>query len=110
MKCPCGFNERPDNITKLRDHLVYCQKKGNIPPVKKGYLIVWRDGELTITDKKKAKETVFETELPEGKTPGLTTKVGLPTYTPTESLLAPQKTRVNAVGEKEEKKPKKKKR
>lgn len=107
MQCLCGLNQKPENLTKLRDHLKECEKK-RLASVKKGYFIVWREGGFYVTDKPKKNEKIFGNELEKGKSPGMTTKVGLPTYTPTESLLAPQKKRVNAVGEKEDSKKKKK--
>ena len=93
MKCPCGFNEKPDNLPKLRAHLETCQTSGRLPKPKSknGYIIVWRNGEFAITDKKDKKETEFNAELPKGKTPQITKKVGLPSYTPAESLLSPNK-------------------
>jgi hypothetical protein len=108
MKCLCGLNEKPDNIHRLRTHLKECERAGRLPKSKKGHFILWRDGEFTVTTEKKKNEQDFGTELPEGKKPELIAKVGLPTYTPTESLLAPQKTRVNEIGEDE--KPKRKRR
>lgn len=106
MKCLCGLNEKPDNLKKLRSHLEDCLNRGRIPHAKKDYLIVWKNGEFVVTDKKKKNEQDFGTKLPSGKTPGLTTKVGLPSYTPTESLLSRVKTKRNAIGEEEVEKPK----
>lgn len=100
MKCLCGYNEKPDNITKLRNHATKC--------VKTAYFIVWRDSEFTVTDEKKKNEQNYGTELPKGKKVVAIPKVGLPTYTPTESLLSPLKTRRNEFGEEDEKKKKKK--
>jgi hypothetical protein len=56
MKCePCGFQSQPDNETRLLQHLQTCQ----IADLEKA-TIVWRDGQLTATYKKKTKEKVFE--------------------------------------------------
>ena len=103
MKCLCGFNQKPENINTLRSHLDHCQSKGKIPKTKKGYFIVWRDGEFTVVDKTKKNENVFDDKKPQGKPIGVTKKVGLPAYTPTESLLSPKKVSVRTRKKKEDK-------
>lgn len=107
MKCICGFNEKPDNLFRLRAHLRGCEAK-RLPESENGYFIVWRDGEFSVVDDKEPEEEVFENVTPDGKKLDSLPKVGLPTKTPEGSLLAPKKNKVDAMGE-ETPEPKKRK-
>lgn len=107
MKCLCGFSEKPNNLTKLQSHLKSCINQGKVPRLGEEYFIVWRDGEFVVAGEKKEDEQDYGTELEIKEAPAFVAKIGLPTYTPAESLLSRVKTKRNAFGEEEKKKPKK---
>ena len=65
MKCipECGFNEKPDNITKLTRHLEECLDSGPCSKLKKEPFVIWKDGEFTVSQKKTKKDMSFEIDL-----------------------------------------------
>ena len=78
MKCePCGFQEKPDNINKLKSHVETCSKV-DLDKVK----IIWRNSEMTAGYKPKKLEHQFQVELKKLASAPRPPKYVQRTYTP----------------------------
>lgn len=78
MKCePCGFQEKPDNLAKLKSHVESCNKV-DLDKTK----IVWRDAQMTATYKAKKSEHLFQVELKKLASAPRPPKYVQRTYTP----------------------------
>jgi hypothetical protein len=65
MKCldSCGFNQKPDNIVVLKQHLIDCSTTGAISHLPEKPQITWKDGEFVVVQKTTKKDRVFDIEF-----------------------------------------------
>jgi hypothetical protein len=65
MKCldSCGYNQKPDNILVLKQHLIDCATTGAISHLKDKPSIIWKDGEFVVTTKTAKKDRVFDIDF-----------------------------------------------
>lgn len=62
MKCLCGFQQKPDNLEILKNHVRACKK---IQKSEEKVFAVWRDAEFTIVLKTEKNEKTFPLETPQ---------------------------------------------
>lgn len=74
MKCidACGYQEMPNNITRLQRHLASCLLNGAASTLKKEPKIVWKDGQFVVAVKTTKKDRVFDFDIQKNKAAELT--------------------------------------
>ena len=74
MKCidACGYQEMPNNITRLQRHLASCLVNGPASKLKKEPKIIWKDGQFVVAVKTTKKDRVFEFDVQKNKPAELT--------------------------------------